>query len=355
MRFSQSITAVDAHAAGMFGRVVIGGVGSLHVPGKTMFEKKCHMEQHQDWFRRFMLREPRGNPAAMVNLVLPPTDESADAGVIIMEQSEYYPSMSGSNVMCVVTVLLECGIVPMAEPQTRLTLDTPAGLVTVLADCDTGRVTGVTITNVPSFPVRLDAPIEVAGLGTVAVDVSWGGMFYVIADGARMGFGLTPDEGADIVSVGERVRAAAREQIAVAHPENPAINVIENTLLFGPPHHPENSGRSAVVVPSPPVSMTRSDRPSGILDRSPCGTGTSAQIATLYARGKLALEADFRQEGILDTVFVARALEEVRVGSHTAIVPSLRGRAWITGFAQYVLAPDDPFPEGFMVGDIWPL
>src|SRR5688572_11270592 len=352
MRFSQMITAVDAHAAGMFGRVVIGGVGSLHVPGGTMFEKKQHMEQHQDWFRRFMLREPRGNPAAMVNLVLPPTTASADAGVIIMEQSEYYPSMSGSNVMCVVTVLLECGIVPMVEPQTSLTLDTPAGLVTVLADCDAGHVTGVTITNVPSFAFRLEVPVEVAGLGTVSVDVSWGGMFYVIADGARLGFRLTPDEGADIVSAGERVRAAAREQISVAHPENPAINVIENTLLFGPPHNADNSGRSAVVVPSP---MGRTERAGGILDRSPCGTVTSAQIATLYARGQLALGTDFRQEGILDTVFVARALEEVRVGTHTAIVPSIRGRAWITGFAQYVLAPDDPFPEGFMVGDIWPL
>lgn len=346
------ITAVDAHAAGMFGRVVIGGVGSLHVPGRTMFEKKQHMEQNQDWFRRFMLREPRGNPAAMVNLVLPPTDESADAGVIIMEQSEYYPSMSGSNVMCVVTVLLECGIVPMVEPQTCLILETPAGLVSVLADCDAGFVTGVTITNVPAFAWCLDTPIEVVGLGTVPVDVSWGGMFYVIVDGAPLGFRLTADEGADIVAIGERVRAAAREQIAVAHPENPGINVIENTLLFAPAHNAENSGRSAVVVPSP---MGRSERASGILDRSPCGTGTSAQIATMHARGRLALGTDFRQEGILDTVFVARALEETRVGTRHAIIPSIRGRAWITGFAQYVLAPDDPFPEGFMVGDIWPL
>jgi proline racemase len=352
MRFSQLVTAVDAHAAGMFGRVVIGGVGSLHVPGNTMFEKKRHMEQHQDWFRRLMLREPRGNPAAMVNLVLPPTVESADAGVIIMEQSEYYPSMSGSNVMCVVTVLLECGIVRMQEPVTRLVLDTPAGLVTVLADCDAGRVTGVTITNVPSFAVHLDVMVEVAGLGSVPVDVSWGGMFYVIADGAKLGFRLNADEGADLVDVGERLRRAAREQVRVAHPENADINVIENTLLYGPPHRAENSGRSAVVVPSP---MGQSARARGILDRSPCGTGTSAQLAALHAKGRVAAGSEFRQEGILDTVFVARAVEETRVGVHPAIVPAIRGRAWITGFAQYVLSPDDPFPEGFMVGDIWPL
>ncbi|MEO6222997.1 MAG: proline racemase family protein, partial [Vicinamibacterales bacterium] len=283
---------------------------------------------------------------------LPPTDASADAGVIIMEQSEYYPSMSGSNVMCVVTVLLECGIVRMQEPLTRLILETPAGLVTVLADCDAGRVTGVTLTNVPAFAVRLDASVEVAGLGTVSVDISWGGMFYVIADGSRLGFRLTADEGADIVSAGERIRAAAREQMSVAHPENPAINVIENTLFFGPPHNTANSGRSAVVVPSP---TGRGSRASGILDRSPCGTGTSAQLAALYARGQVGLGTDFRQEGILDTVFVARAVEQTAVGEHTAILPSISGRAWITGFAQYVLAPDDPFPEGFMVGDIWPL
>jgi proline racemase len=346
------ITAVDAHAAGMFGRVVVGGVGTLQVPGRSMFEKKQHLERHQDGFRRLMLREPRGNPAAMVNLVLPPANPAADAGVIIMEQSEYYPSMSGSNVMCVVTVLLECGIVAMQEPVTRLVLDTPAGLVPVDADCEHGRVTGVTINNVPAFATVLDFPLEIAGLGTVTADVGWGGMFYAITDGAKLGFTLSPDEGAEIVAVGERVRAAARQQIPVSHPENAAIDVIEATLFFGPPRNATNSSRSAVVVPSPAGSGQRAH---GILDRSPCGTGTSAQLGTLHARGRLPVGTEFRQEGILDTVFVARAVEHTQVGPHPAVVPSIRGRAWITGFAQYVLAPDDPFPEGFMVGDIWPL
>jgi proline racemase len=346
------ITAVDAHAAGMFGRVVIGGVGSLQVPGTSMFEKKQHLEQHQDGFRRFMLREPRGNPAAMVNLVLPPADSSADAGVIVMEQSEYYPSMSGSNVMCVVTVLLECGVVAMQEPVTRLILDMPAGLVPVEAECEGGRVLSVTLTNVPCFAPALDVKLEIEGAGTVNCDVSWGGMFYAITDGEALGLRLTPDEGADIVALGERVRAAAREQVQVSHPENPAIDTIEGTLFFGRPRSTANSSRSAVVVPSPAGSGRRAH---GILDRSPCGTGTSAQLATLNARGRLPLGTEFRQEGILDTVFVARALEHKRVGPHAAVVPSIRGRAWITGFAQYVLAPDDPFPEGFMVGDIWPI
>jgi proline racemase len=352
MRFSRMITAVDAHAAGMHGRVVVGGVGALNVPGATMFDKKRYLEQHGDDFRRFMLREPRGNPAAMVNLVLPPTDPSADAGVIIMEQSEYYPSMSGSNVMCVTTVLLECGIVAMKEPQTRLLLETPAGLVAVTADCGDGRVTGVTITNVPCFALHLGVMVEVAGVGTVATDVSYGGMFYAIVDGKRLGFSLTPDEGADIVAVGERLRDAAREQLQIVHPENPGINVIEGTLFHGPPKNAGNSSRSAVVVPSP---VRRGEHTRAILDRSPCGTGTSAQLAALHARGAAKIGDEFRQEGILDTIFSARIVEERRVGPHAAIVPSIRGRAWISAFPQYVLSPDDPFPEGFMVGDIWPM
>ena len=351
MQFTRTITAVDAHAAGMHGRVVVGGVGVLNVPGRTMFEKKRYLEQHQDDFRKLMLREPRGNPAAMVNLVLPPTDPAAHAGVIIMEQSEYYPPMSGSNVMCVTTVLLECGIVPMTEPHTRLVLETPAGLVSVVADCRDGRVFGVTITNVPCFAPRLDVPLEIEGIGSVPIDIGYGGMFYAIADGARLGLGLTPDEAADIVAIGERLRDAARAQIAVAHPDNSEINQIEGTLFHGPPHDPANSSRSAVVVPSP---ERRSRHTRAILDRSPCGTGTSAQLATLNARGQVRIGDELRQEGILGTVFVARALECGRVGPHRAVVPSIRGRAWITSFSQYVLVPDDPFPEGFTVGDVWP-
>ena len=351
MQLARTITAVDAHAAGMHGRVVLGGVGALSVPGRTMFEKKQHLERHGDGFRKLMLREPRGNPAAMVNLVLPPADPAADAGVIIMEQSEYYPSMSGSNIMCVTTVLLECGVLPMREPESRLTLETPAGLVTVVAECQGGRVVGVTITNVPCFAPRLDVPLEVEGIGTVPTDVGYGGMFYAIVDGARLGFRLTPDEAADIVEIGERLRDAAREQIPVAHPDNAAINQIEGTLFHGRPHDPANSSRSAVVVPSP-ARRTRHTR--AILDRSPCGTGTSAQLATRHARGQVRIGDELRQEGILGTVFVARALETTTVGTHAAVVPSICGRAWITSFSQYVLAPDDPFPEGFTVGDVWP-
>jgi proline racemase len=207
MRFSSMITAVDAHACGEPGRVITGGV--LDVPGKTMFEKMRHLETQADELRLRMLREPRGYPAANCNLILPPTHPEADAGFVIMEQTEY-PGMSGTNTICVVTVLIETGMVAAAEPVTRLKLETPAGLIGVEAEVRNGKVRKVTFRNVPAFATHLDTPIEVRGLGTVTVDVAYGGMFYVIADAAALDFRLTPDEARDIVRAAEMIKAAAR-------------------------------------------------------------------------------------------------------------------------------------------------
>src|SRR5262252_9460623 len=184
MRLSHMIQAVDLHAAGEPGRVIVGGV--LDVPGASMFEKMRHLESHADGLRKLMLREPRGYPAANCNLILPPTQPDADAGFVIMEQVEY-PAMSGSNTICVVTTLLETGILPSVEPVTKLTLETPAGLVHVEAQVDGGKVTRVTFRNVPAFAVHLDASVDVPELGRVTVDVAWGGMFYVIADAGQLG------------------------------------------------------------------------------------------------------------------------------------------------------------------------
>src|SRR3984957_4216782 len=210
------ITAVDAHACGEPGRFIPGGV--LDVPGKTMFEKMKHFERHADYIRLRMLREPRGYPASNCNLILPPTHPEADAGFIIMEQVEY-PPMSGTNTICVVTVLIETGMVPVVEPVTKLKLDTPAGLISVEAEVRNGKVTKVTFRNVPAFATHLDASIEVRGLGTITVDVAYGGMFYVIADAAPLGFRLSPDEAREIVRVAEMIKAAAGEKFPVAHPE----------------------------------------------------------------------------------------------------------------------------------------
>src|SRR5262245_34355478 len=232
MRLARMIQAVDAHACGEPGRVIVGGV--LDVPGRTMFEKMRHLSEHADGLRLSMLREPRGYPAANCNLILPPTRPEADAGFVIMEQVEY-PGMSGTNTICVTTVLLETGMLPMREPVTELTLETPAGLIRVRADCANGKVKRVTFQNVPAFAVYLDRALEVPHLGTVTVDVAYGGMFYVIGDAAALGLRLTPDEGRDIVRIGEMVKAAAREQCPIVHPDQPGFDGVTIAQLSGPP------------------------------------------------------------------------------------------------------------------------
>jgi proline racemase len=350
MRFSSMITAVDLHACGEPGRVITGGV--LDVPGESMFAKMEYFERHHDDIRLRMLREPRGYPAANCNLILPATRPEAQAGYIIMEQVEY-PPMSGTNTICVVTALLETGMLPMREPVTELVLEAPAGLIGIRAECRDGKVTRVTFKNVPAFAVHLDRPIEVPQLGTVTVDVAWGGMFYVIADAAPFGLRLTPDEGREITRISEMILAATQEQLPVVHPENPHVTGPTIAQLSGPPLRPDAHRKNAVTVTTGKLDWDRPASFTGAIDRSPCGTGTCAKMATLYAKGQLGLNQDFFHEGILGTLFTGRLVEETQVGPYRAVVPTLSGTAWITGIAQYVVDPDDPFPNGFTVGDIW--
>ena len=348
MRVTNVIHAVDTHACGEPGRVIVGGV--LDVPGTTMFEKMLYLRNEADDLRLRMLREPRGYPAANCNLILPPTNPEADAGFVIMEQVEY-PGMSGTNTIAVTTVLIETGMVRVQEPITELVLEAPAGLIRVRAEVHAGKVRAVTFENVPAFAVHLDAPVEVPELGTVSVDVAYGGMFYVIADAESLGLTLTADEAGDAVRVGEMIKAATQEQLDCVHPDNREIRGVTIAQLSAPAIGPEADRRNTVIV-----STGRLDRPStwkGVLDRSPCGTGTCAKMAALHAKGQLPLNQDFRHEGILGTVFTGRLLSETTVGDYPAVVPSLTGTAWITGFAQYVVDPKDPFPNGFTVGDIW--
>jgi proline racemase len=350
MRIARMIQAVDAHACGEPGRVIVGGV--LDVPGATMFEKMQHLQTHADGLRKLMLREPRGYPTMCCNLILPPTRPEADAGFVIMEQVEY-PGMSGTNTICVATVLLETGMAPMREPVTELTLEAPAGLIRVRADCANGKVQRVTFQNVPAFAAYLDARLEVPQLGTVTVDVAYGGMFYVIGDATAFGLRLTPDEGRDIVRISEMIKAAAQEQLPVVHPEQPGFSGVTIAELSGPPTRPDAHMKNAVTVSTGKLDWNRPSTWTGSIDRSPCGTGTCAKMAALYARGKLGLNEDFNHEGILGTVFTGRLIEETRVGPYKAVIPTISGKAWITGFANYVVDADDPFPEGFTVGDIW--
>jgi proline racemase len=350
MRLARMIQAVDVHAGGEPGRVVVGGV--LDVPGATMFEKAQHLEHHADTLRKLMLNEPRGYPALCANVILPPTHPDADAGYVIMEHVEY-PGMSGSNTICVATALLETGMLPMTEPVTEVALEAPAGLIRIRATCENGKVTGVTFRNVPAFATHLDAVVEVPHLGTVTVDVAYGGMFHVIADAEALGFRITPDEGRDIVRVTEMIKAAAAEQLPVVHPEQPGFAGITIGQVSGPAHDPANSWRNATTVSTRTFAWDNPATWTGVFDRSPCGTGTCAKMATLHAKGRLKVGEDFRHESIIGSVFTGRLLEETRVGQYGAVVPEITGTAWIYGFSSYVVDPTDPFPEGFTVGDIW--
>jgi proline racemase len=350
MRFEKMITAVDAHAAGEPGRVITGGI--VDVPGETMLEKSLYLQNNRDDIRKLMLQEPRGYPAMCCNIILPPTNPTADAGYVIMEHTEY-PGMSGTNTICVVTVLLETGILPMSEPLTILTLEAPAGLIEVQAKCKDGKVESVTFLNVPAFAVYLDTSIKVPGIGPVRVDVAYGGMFYVIADAADFGLHLTPEEGKDIVRTCEMIRLAANEQLIVSHPDVPEFTGITISQLSAPPTQPQAHRKNAVTVATGEPDWSIPASFSGAIDRSPCGTGTCAKMAVMFSKGQLELGDEFVHESILGTMFTGRLIEETNVGDYPAVVPTISGQAWITGFANYVVDPADPFKEGFTVGDIW--
>ena len=350
MRFDRMITAVEAHAGGEPGRVITGGV--IDVPGATMFAKMQHLQRHRDEIRKLMLREPRGYPGLCCNILLPPTDPEADAGFVIMEQVEY-PAMSGSNTICVTTVLLETGILPMQEPETRLILEAPAGLIDVEATCANGKVTGVTFQNRPAFAAHLDAEIDVPTLGKITVDVAYGGMWYVIVDAAQVGLDIVPAQGAEIVRLGELIKAAAREQLPVVHPENPDIAGISVLEFTSPSTLPGADAKNTVVISTGSFDWNDPSTWTGVLDRSACGTGTCARMAVMHAKGQLPLGQDFVYESILGTTFTGRLLEATTVGPYPAVVPTITGQAWIYGLSTYLVDPSDPFPEGFVVGDIW--
>lgn len=331
-------------------RVITGGVPN--VPGKTVYEKMVWLRENDDQLRQLMLREPRGYPPLCCNIIVPPCHPDADAGYVIMEQVEY-PVMSGGNTISVATVLLEMGMLPMAEPVTELVLEAPAGLIRISAECRNGKVKSVTFKNVPAFAAYLDAQIDVPHLGKVTVDVGWGGMFYVIADVRQFpGVQLIPEQGAEIARISAMIRQAAIEQLPVEHPDYPGIG-ITISQLSGPASGADADWRNAVTVASGDLDWDEPSTWTGAIDRCPCGTGTCAKMAVLHAKGELPLNQDFRHQGILGNVFTGRLVEETRVGDRQAVIPTITGTSWIYGMNTYVLDHDDPFPEGFSVQDIW--
>lgn len=348
---SGRLTAVDVHAEGEPGRVITAGMPDL--PPGTMLQKMQWLERNADHIRLQMLREPRGYPGLCCNAIVPSDDPSVDAGFIIMEQTEY-PPMSGSNTICVVTALLETGVLPMVEPVTELVLEAPAGRIGVRADCADGKVTRVYFTNVPAFALHLDVSIQVPQLGLVLVDVAWGGMFYAIADADALGVDLSASNGAEIARISEMIRVATVEQMPVSHPIHPELVGPTISQLSGRASVPGADSRNAVTVATGTLDWDRPETWTGALDRCPCGTGTSAKMAVLHARGDLDVGDRFVHEGPLGTTFTGTVLEETMVGPYAAIVPEISGQGWITGTGEYLLDDTDPFPEGYTIGDIWP-
>ena len=340
MRSSKLIHIVSCHAEGEVGDVIVGGVAPP--PGETIWEQSRWIARDET-LRNFVLNEPRGGLFRHVNLLVPAKDPRAQMAWIIMEPADT-PPMSGSNSLCVATVLLDSGILPMSEPQTRLVLEAPGGLIEVAADCRDGKAERVTVHNVPSFADRLDAWIEVEGLGALQVDTAYGGDSFVIADAQRLGFSLSADEAADLVATGLKITRAANQQLGFVHPTNPDWNHISFCQIAAPVSRAGGiaSAANAVVI-----------RP-GKIDRSPCGTGCSARMAVLHAKGQLQRGEAFVGRSIIGSEFHCRIEAITELAGRPAIIPSISGRAWITGTHQHLLDPSDPWPDGYRLSDTWP-
>ena len=339
MRSNNLIHTVSCHCEGEVGDVIVGGV--LPPPGDTLYAQREFLASDQK-LRNFLLNEPRGGVFRHFNLLVPPKTKGADAAFLIMEPEDT-PPMSGSNTICVVTVLLESGILPMAEPVTRLTLEVPAGLVKVEARCKNGKVQSVGFQNVASFADKLGVKLEVEGLGTLSVDTAFGGDAFVLVDAKALGFSIAVDEAAELAMLGSRITDAANAQLGFKHPQQ-AWDHISFCQFTGPLSKTATGWKGRNTVAIKPAK----------LDRSPTGTGCSARLAVLHAKGRIKTGETYRAESVIGSHFNCSIVGETRVGRRKAVIPRVEGRAWITGTHQHMLDPDDPWPSGYRINDTWP-
>jgi proline racemase len=341
MRSQKIIHVVSCHAEGEVGNVIVGGVSPP--PGETLWQQASWIAQDRV-LRNFMLNEPRGGVFKHINLLVPAKQPEAVIGFIIMEP-EHTPPMSGSNSICVATVLLDSGLVAMQEPVTEFILEAPGGLVPVTAYCENGKARSIEVHNVASFADQLDVALEVSGIGTLSVDTAYGGDSFVLVDAEALGFAIRPDEAADLARMGTRITRAANEQLGFNHPTNPDwahISFCEFALPLGEENGVKVSRNTVAIDP-------------GKLDRSPCGTGCSARMAILQAKGIMRVGERLIGRSIIDSRFDCSIVKTTTVGDRSAIIPSIRGRAWISGTHQLMLDPDDPWPDGYRLSDTWPL
>lgn len=333
MRTTRVFHAVDSHTEGMPTRVITGGVGTI--PGKTMAERRLWFMENSDHIRKLLMNEPRGHAAMSGAILQPPTRDDADYGVLYIEVSGLLP-MCGHGTIGVATVLVETGMVEVVEPVTEIRLDTPAGLVIASVQVEDGHATAVTIKNVPSFVDRLDASVKVPGMGTVNYDLAFGGNFYAVVDLESIGLSFERERKQELIEAGLAIMEAINEQDEPVHPERDDIRGCHHVYLKAPDSDAEHSRHAMAIYP-------------GWFDRSPCGTGTSARMAQLHARGELELQTDFLNESFIGSQFTGRLVGTTTVGGKPAVIPTVTGRAWVTGTAQYFLDPTDPFPEGFIL------
>jgi proline racemase len=332
VRARQAFTAVDSHTEGMPTRVITSPVV---LPGQTMADRRRYLMSERDDLRTLLMCEPRGHASMSGAILQPPTRPDADVGVVFIEVSGCLP-MCGHGTIGAATVLVETGLVPVKEPVTEIRIEVPAGLVTASVQVRDGRALRVTIRNVASYLHLRDATVEVAGIGRVRLDVAWGGNFYAIVPADSVGLPVDPDRYGQLVDVGLRIMQAVNEQLDFAHPEQPEVDTCRHVVLTGPTE--DGVARAAVAIHP------------GWIDRSPCGTGTSARMAALATRGELALDTDFVHASLIGSRFTGRLVDHTTVGRYPAFIPTITGRAWITGLATYLLDPDDPFPAGFQLG-----
>lgn len=332
MRARRAIQAVDSHTEGMPTRVVTGGVG--RIPGATMNDRRLYAMEHLDGLRGFLMNEPRGHASMSGALLQPPAREDADWGVVFIEASGFLP-MCGHGTIGVATVLVETGMVEVTEPVTEIRLDVPAGLVIARVRVEDGRAVDVTIENVPSFVDRLDERIDVPGIGEITYSVAFGGNYYALVDLDQVGLPFDRAHQGDILAAGLKIMDAINEQAPPVHPVLEGANHVHHVEFIAPGSDAVRSRHAMAIHP-------------GWFDRSPCGTGTSARMAELHARGELGLDAPFVNESFIGTEFTGRLVGETTVGDRPAVIPTITGRAWVTGLGQYMLDENDPFPEGFV-------
>ena len=331
MRSARVISTIETHTEGMPTRVVTGGIGII--PGATANERRLHFMKHLDHIRHFLMDEPRGHASMGGAILQPPTTPDADWGVVFIEASGCLP-MCGHGTIGVATALVESGMVTVTEPVTTIRLETPAGLVTARVSVSDGHATSVTIENVPAFVDRLDAQIDVAGVGRVPYSLAFGGNYYALVNLDDVGLPFDRARQADILAAGLAIMDAINASEPPRHPQIEGVDHCHHVEFIAPGSTAEHSRHAMAIYP-------------GWFDRSPCGTGTSARMAELWARGELPLDSDFVNESFIGGRFVGRLVGETKVGDFRAVVPTITGRAWVSGLAQYMMDPSDPFPSGF--------